>query len=155
MQLDDMDRALLAYLQNDARITNTELARRVNLSPPGLQKRVKKLEEQGIIERYSTILNREAMGFEMLVFVDVSLLRHDPDIVVEFREWANSVPEVLECHHVTGNSDYLLKVLVRNRKHLESFLVEQVTPVRGVADLVTRVVLREVKEATAVPIEIG
>lgn len=152
MQLDDMDRALLAYLQNDARITNTELARRVNLSPPGLQKRVKKLEEQGIIERYSTILNREAMGYEMLVFVDVSLLRHDPEIVVEFREWANGVPEVLECHHVTGNSDYLLKVLVRNRKHLESFLVDQVTPVRGVADLVTRVVLREVKESTAVPI---
>lgn len=153
MQIDDMDKMLLGYLQEDARITNTELARRVNLSPPGLQKRVKKLEENGIIERYSTVLNREAMGYEMIVFVDVSLERHDPDFVTEFREWAQTMPEVLECHHVTGNSDYLLKVLVRNRKHLEQFLVEGLTPVRGVADLVTRVVLNEVKESTTVPIE--
>lgn len=150
--LDEKDLALLQYLQQDARITNTELARRVDLSPPGLQRRVRKLEESGIIERYVTLVNREALGFDMLCFVQVTLQRHEPQANQGFKEAVQHMPEVLECHHVTGEYDYLLKVAVRNRKHLEEFLLNSLTPVPGMDKLRTSLVLREVKTTTAVPL---
>jgi DNA-binding Lrp family transcriptional regulator len=150
--LDEKDLALLQYLQQDARITNTELARRVDLSPPGLQRRVRKLEESGIIERYVTLVNREALGFDMLCFVQVTLQRHEPQANQGFKEAVQSMSEVMECHHITGEYDYLLKVAVRNRKHLEEFLLNSLTPVPGMDKLRTSLVLREVKTTTAVPL---
>jgi DNA-binding Lrp family transcriptional regulator len=150
--LDEKDLALLQYLQQDARITNTELARRVDLSPPGLQRRIRKLEESGIIERYVTLVNREALGFDMLCFVQVTLQRHEPQANQGFKESVQSMSEVMECHHITGEYDYLLKVAVRNRKHLEEFLLNSLTPVPGMDKLRTSLVLREVKTTTAVPL---
>jgi DNA-binding Lrp family transcriptional regulator len=150
--LDEKDLALLQYLQQDARITNTELARRVDLSPPGLQRRIRKLEESGIIERYVTLVNREALGFDMLCFVQVTLQRHEPQANQGFKEAVQSMSEVMECHHITGEYDYLLKVAVRNRKHLEEFLLNSLTPVPGMDKLRTSLVLREVKTTTAVPL---
>ncbi len=152
IELDDVDRALLASLQADARITNTELARRVELSPPGLQKRLKKLEESGVIAQYVTLVNREALGFDMLCFVQVTLQRHEPTAVSHFREAVQRMPEVLECYHLTGEYDYLLKVIVRNRRHLEQFLLETLTPVPGMDKIRTSLVLSEIKTTTAVPL---
>jgi len=151
--LDDKDLALLQHLQQDARITNTELARRVDLSPPGLQRRVRKLEENGIIERYVTLVNREALGFDMLCFVQVTLQRHEPEANKGFKDVVQGMPEVLECYHITGEYDYLLKVAVRNRKHLEEFLLNELTPVHGMDKIRTSLVLREVKTTTAVPLD--
>lgn len=150
--LDEIDRQLLNYLQADARITNTELARRVELSAPGLQRRVRKLEEMGIIESYVTLVNREAVGFDMLCFVQVTLQRHEPQAIRDFKEVIQNMPEVLECFHITGEYDYLLKVVVRNRKHLEQFLLEKLTPVPGMDKIRTSLVLREIKTTTAVPV---
>ncbi|MFZ0545829.1 MAG: Lrp/AsnC family transcriptional regulator [Candidatus Promineifilaceae bacterium] len=150
--LDEKDLALLHHLQEDARITNTELARRVDLSPPGLQRRVRKLEESGVIERYVTVVNREALGFDMLCFVQVTLQRHEPKANKGFKEIVQAMPEVLECYHITGEYDYLLKVVVRNRKHLEEFLLDALTPVPGMDKIRTSLVLREVKTANAVPL---
>lgn len=152
IELDDVDRALLASLQADARITNTELARRVELSPPGLQKRLKKLEESGVIAQYVALVNREALGFDMLCFVQVTLQRHEPTAVSHFREAVQRMPEVLECYHLTGEYDYLLKVIVRNRRHLEQFLLETLTPVPGMDKIRTSLVLSEIKTTTAVPL---
>lgn len=151
--LDEKDLALLRYLQEDARITNTELARRVDLSPPGLQRRVRKLEESGVIERYMTIVNREALGFDMLCLVQVTLQRHEPEANKGFQEVVQSMPEVLECYHITGEYDYLLKVVVRNRKHLEEFLLDDLTPVPGMDKIRTSLVLREVKTTNIVPLD--
>lgn len=151
--LDEKDLALLQYLQEDARITNTELARRVDLSPPGLQRRVRKLEESGVIERYVTIVNREAVGFDMLCFVQVTLQRHDPEANKGFKDIVGGMPEVLECYHITGEYDYLLKVAVRNRKHLEAFLLDALTPVPGMDKIRTSLVLREIKTTNAVPLD--
>jgi DNA-binding Lrp family transcriptional regulator len=151
--LDEKDLALLQYLQEDARITNTELARRVELSPPGLQRRVRKLEESGVIERYVTIVNREALGFDMLCFVQVTLQRHEPKANQGFKDVVQAMPEVLECYHITGEYDYLLKVAVRNRKHLEEFLLDKLTPVPGMDKIRTSLVLREIKTTTAVPLD--
>jgi len=152
IELDEVDRALLASLQEDARITNTELARRVELSPPGLQKRLKKLEDTGVIEQYVTLINREALGFDMLCFVQVTLQRHEPTAVSNFREAVKHMPEVQECYHLTGEYDYLLKVVLRNRRHLEQFLLETLTPVPGMDKIRTSLVLNELKMTTAVPL---
>ncbi len=151
--LDDKDRALLRHLQDDARVTSTELAKRVDLSPPGLQKRVRKLEEMGVIEGYKTLLNREALGFDMLCFVQVTLRRHEPEAIRSFKERIKSMTEVMECHHITGEYDYLLKIVVRNRNHLEQFLVEKLTPLKGMDKIRTSLVLREIKSSTAVPLD--
>lgn len=150
--LDEIDLALLQYLQEDARITNTELARRVDLSPPGLQRRVRKLEESGVIERYATVVNREAVGFDMLCFVQVTLQRHNPEGNKGFKDVVAAMPEVMECYHITGEYDYLLKVAVRNRKHLEAFLLDDLTPVPGMDKIRTSLVLRDIKTTNAVPL---
>jgi DNA-binding Lrp family transcriptional regulator len=148
--LDEIDRDLLNHLQADARITNTELARRVNLSPPGLQKRIRKLEETGIISNYVTLVNRESVGYDMLCFVQVTLQRHEPTAVANFKIAVQVMPEVLECHHITGEYDYLLKITIRNRKHLETFILETLTPVPGMDKIRTSLVLSEIKATTAV-----
>ena len=118
-ELDDLDRVLLNYLQQDARISMAELARRVELSPPGLQKRLRKLEEQGIVDKYATLLDHEAVGYDMLCLVQVSLQRHEPGSVQAFVDAIEVMPEVLECYHTTGEFDYQLKVVIKNRKHFK------------------------------------
>ena len=151
-ELDEKDRALLELLQADARMTNAELARRIDLSPPGLQKRLRRLEEAGVVERYVTLVNREAVGFDMLCFVQVTLQRHEPRAIARFRTLVQEIPEVLECYHLTGEYDYMLKVVVRNRKHLEEFLMEKLTPGPGMDKVRTSLVLSDIKNTTAVPI---
>ncbi len=151
-QLDELDLQILDHLQIEGRVSNAELARRVGLSGPGLQKRVRKLEEAGVITRYAAIVDRESAGFDLLCFVEVTLTHHEPATVDEFRGALRSMPEVLECHHLTGEADYLLKVVVRNHRDLEGFLVERLTAVSGVDRIRTSIVLREVKETTALPL---
>ncbi len=150
--LDNLDRALLRALQEDARRSNVELARLVELSATGLQKRLRRLEEAGVIAGYTARLDREALGYDMLCFVQVTLQRHEPDAVDNFRREVQAMPEVLECHHLTGEFDYLLKVVVRNRKHLERFILNTLTPVRGMDKIRTSLVLSEIKSAAALPI---
>lgn len=150
--LDELDRTLLRALQEDARLSNVELARRVDLSATGLHKRLRRLEESGVITRYIALIDREAVGYDMLCFVQVTLQRHEPDAVENFRREVQSMPEVLECHHLTGEFDYLLKVIVRNQKHLEQFILHTLTPVRGMDKIRTSLVLSELKNSAAIPL---
>ena len=150
--LDEIDRILLSALQLDARQTNAELARQVDLSAAGLHKRLRRLEDAGIITRYVAQVDREAVGYDMLCFVQVTLQRHESDAVDNFRHEVQSMSEVLECHHLTGEFDYLLKVVVRNRKHLEKFILNTLTPVRGMDKIRTSLVLSEIKATTAIPL---
>jgi DNA-binding Lrp family transcriptional regulator len=149
---DDLDKAILRELQQDARISNAELARRVNLSPPAVHARVKRLEEQGHIEQYAMLVNRQSLGYDMLCFVSVNLQPHQVEQVQGFHEAIQGMPEVLECHHVTGDYDYLLKVVARNTQDLERFLLDCLTPAPGVARIHTSLVLREVKTSTSIPL---
>ena len=153
MSIDDIDKKILFLLQNDARMTNAELARRVNLSPPATHARVKRLEENNLIERYATIVNRKKTDYDMLCFVRVSLRLHDLDQVVGFHEAVQEIPEVLECHHVTGDYDYLLKVVAQNTDDLEKLLVKKLTPIPGVAQIHTSLVLKEVKNTNSIPMK--
>lgn len=131
-------------------MTNAELADQVGLSPSGVQKRLKKLEEGGLVKKYATVLDRAGLGYDMLCFVQVSLRVHVPDAVSEFDQAVLGMPEILECHRLTGNFDYLLKVVVHNREHLDHFLMKVLMPLPAVDRVYTSVVLREIKETTTI-----
>ena len=152
--LDAMDRQVLRLLQENGRMTNAELARRVKLSAPGLQKRLRKLEETQVIDRYVTLINRQALGLDFLCFLQVTLSPHpQSDWIGHFCERMEGLPEVLECHHLTGELEYLLKVVVASHQHLETFLFEEVTQIPGVDRIRTSIVINEVKASTALPLD--
>ncbi len=151
--LDPLDLMILRELQADGRMANAELARRVNLSPPAVHARVRRLEEQGVIRSYAALLDRAALGYDMLCFIHISLQLHTSEQVQRFRLAIQEIGEVQECHHVTGEFDYLLKAVVRNSRDLERLLVERLTPIQGVARIHTSLVLSQVKATTALPVE--
>jgi len=153
--LDNLDKAILRVLQTEGRISNVDLAGRVNLSPSAVHGRIRRLEQRGFIQGYAGLLNREKLGYDMLCFINVTLQLHQSENVENFKAVIQSMPEVLECHHVTGEYDYLLKVVVRNRKDLQRFVVDRLTPVPGLAHIRTSLVLSEVKSTTALPVDDG
>ena len=151
-RLDDLDRRLLELLQRHGRATSVELARRLGLSPPGLQRRMRRLEAVGVIRGYTTLVDREAVGLDLLCFVEVKLAHHRPDCVARFRDEVQAIPEVLECHYLTGESDYLIKIVVPNHKALETVLFEGLMRIDGVDRIHTSIVVNEVKASTALPL---
>ncbi len=152
-ELDALDIAILDRLQRDSSISNVELGRQVGLSSPAIHTRIRRLVELGYIQRYTALLDRERLGFDMLCFIQVSLQIHQTEEVESFRRSVAEMPEVLECHHLTGEFDYLLKVAVQNRKALQKFLMDRLTPIRCIARIQTSVVLTEIKSTTLLPID--
>ena len=148
--LDEKDNTLLTHMQNNARLTSAELGKLVNLSPSGVQKRLRKLEENGIVERYATMLNRKNLGYDLLVFVKVTIQGHTVKLIAEFDETIRKMPEVLESHRIIGDADYLLKVVVRDREQLDQFLMERLLSLGSVARVSSYLVLKEVKETTSI-----
>jgi Lrp/AsnC family transcriptional regulator, leucine-responsive regulatory protein len=151
--LDEKDQLLLNHLQENARITNAELGTLVDLSPSGVQKRLRKLEAGGVIKKHTTIVNRKSLGYDLLVFIQVILRGHAPEAVVEFDAAIQAMPAVLECHRVTGSADYLLKVVVGNHEHLDDFLMNHLLPLTAVERVTSNLVLKEVKETTSITFE--
>lgn len=153
LMLDDLDKSLLRALQANGRLSNVELARKISLSPPATHTRLKRLEKDGYIRQYCAVVDREKAGYDLLCFIHISLQMHQVEQVDKFREATHDMPEVLECHHITGEYDYLLKVALKNRKDLERFVVDKITPIPGVARIHTSLVLAEVKSTMALPLE--
>jgi DNA-binding Lrp family transcriptional regulator len=153
IMLDNIDKALLRALQADGRLSNVELSRKINLSPPATHTRLKRLEKDGYIRQYAAIVDREKAGYDLLCFIHISLQMHQVAQVEKFREATRKMPEVLECHHITGEYDYLLKVALHNRKDLEKFVVDKITPIPGVARIHTSLVFTEVKSTMALPLD--
>lgn len=151
--LDETDKSLLRNLQTDGRLSNVELARKINLSPPATLARLRRLEKDGYIRNYTAVVDREKAGYDLLCFIHISMQMHQLEQVENFRKLVREMPEVLECHHITGEYDYLLKVVLRNRKDLERFAVDRLTPIPGVARIHTSLVFTEVKSTTALPLE--
>jgi len=150
---DVKDRVLLRHLQHDARLTSSELGRLVGLSASGVQKRLRKLEESGIVKKYPTVLDRKKLGFDLAIFVQVTIEGHTPALVRAFDEAIQQMPEVLECHRVTGDADYLLKVIVRDHAELDHFLMNRLLPLPSVARVNSNLVLKAVKETTAIGLD--
>ncbi len=150
--LDRTDRSILSELQGNGRITNVELARRVNLSATPCSERVKALEEIGYIEGYRAKLNPGMLQLELLVFVEISLLRTSADVFADFKEAVIKLPQVLECHLVSGNFDYLIKARVADMADYRKLLGETLLTLPGVSESRTYVVMEELKETQALPL---
>jgi Lrp/AsnC family transcriptional regulator, leucine-responsive regulatory protein len=149
---DEIDRIILNELQRTSTITIAELAQRVNLSAAAIHARIKRLEERGVITQYVALVNRDLLGYDMLCFIQVSLKSHDPTTTHEFRSRIAAMPEVLECHQMIGDIDYLMKVILRNKNDLQRFLMERLIPIPGVAHVKTSLALDEIKSTTVIPV---
>ena len=150
--LDALDRAILTVLQEDARISNAELARRVGLSPSPCLRRVRELETSGVIRRFVTLLEPAAVGLPVSIFVNVTLERQIEGALEGFEAALLDRPEVMECYLMTGDSDYLLRVVVPDLPAYERFLMDHLTRIPGVASIKSSVSLNQVKYRTALPL---
>lgn len=150
--LDRIDRKILIELQKNGRISNTELARRINLSATPCVERVKSLERTGFIQGYHAELNAALLNLELLVFVEISLLRTSADIFDDFRDAVFKLPQILECHLISGDFDYLVKARVADMVAYRKFLGETLLTLPGVRESRTYVVMETVKEFQSLPL---
>ena len=148
MDLDYKDKHLLEELQKNSRITNAELAKRIGLSPSSTLERVKKLEISGFIDKYIAILNPRKAGYSCFTFVEVKLARHGETPVENFISSIAHIPEVLECHHITGEADFLLKVATKDIPAYEELILHQLSALTNVQTMKTSVVLSTFKNET-------
>jgi Lrp/AsnC family leucine-responsive transcriptional regulator len=151
--MDKIDAEILQNLQRSGRITNSELAKRVGLSAPSVLERVRKLEESGVIIGYSARIDPEKIGRGTTCFVAVSLALHQQDSIKSFRKEIDAIPEVLECYHITGEEDYLLRVVVRDMQHYRDLLINRLTKIPGVSKLKTMVVLSPLINKTELEVD--
>lgn len=153
-KLDRIDKHILQLMQSNGRISNLELADKVGLSPTPCSRRVKRLEESGIIDRHVTLLKEEALGLDLTVMVSIAMDRHTPERFENFEKTVSTFPEILECYIVTGQSaDFLLKVVVKDMRHYEQFLLGRLTSLEGVSGVHSSFVLRKVVDKTELPLD--
>ncbi len=150
MNLDDTDRKILNLLQANALLTIREIAGQINLSITPVHDRIKKLEREGVIERYVTLLNRKALGRSLTVYCFVTLDKQRQESFLEFNDAIRQMPEVLECAVVSGNFDYLLKVVVGDMDEYNTFYQSKLSVLKSVSHMSSSFVMEEVKSTTAI-----
>ncbi|MCU6432564.1 Lrp/AsnC family transcriptional regulator [Undibacterium sp. Jales W-56] len=150
MQLDATDMKILHFLQSEGRISNQDLADRVFLSPSSCLRRVRMLEEAGIISRYSAVLDATALGLEVDAFVQVTMRRDVEQWHENFSAALQSWPEVVGSYIITGDANYLLRVKARNLKHYSSFVLERLYKTTGVLDIRSNIVLQTLKDTNEI-----
>jgi Lrp/AsnC family leucine-responsive transcriptional regulator len=154
MKLDRTDRRILLAMQDNGRISNLELAEKVGLSPTPCSRRVKRLEESGLIRQHVTLLNQSMLGLKLTAYIGISMDRHTPDRFETFEAEIADYPEVMECSVVTGqSSDYLLKAVVPDMEYYEQFLLGRLTRIAGVTGVHSSFELRRVVYRTELPLE--
>ena len=149
--MDAKDRRILRELQRDGRLTNAELAERVNLSPSPCLRRVRNLEKAGVIDRYVAIVDREAAGYPITAFVQVTLDRHDREVVEGFERRVRETPQILTCHLLTGSSDYMLQIVVAGLDAYEDFMRNTLHTTPGIATINTSLVYGTIKDTVELP----
>jgi len=155
MEIDELDRAsrqILEALQADARLSTQALAEKVGLSATPVWRRVKELEERGVIRAQVVLLYREKIGLSICVLANVSLVRHSEGAVEQFERLVATQREIIECHAITGEADYVIKVVAADMKAYDLFLQQNIFKLPGVSSVRSNVVLREVKYETALPV---
>ena len=150
MKLDPTNKQILSILQEDGSITNAELSKKIGLAPASTLERVKKLEKNGIIRKYVALVDAEKIGKEIAVFVEITMNAHSSDSIKQFSREIAKIPEVLECHHVAGDSDFLLKVITDSIKSYETFALEKLAVLPHVGTVNTHFVLSMIKSETAI-----
>ena len=153
MKLDRYDRRILEELQRDGRISNQDLADRIGLSPSPCLRRVRALEESGIIRGYAALLDAKALGLNLMAILSISMDKHTPDRFERFDAAVAAIPEVLECLLITGrDADYQLKVIVRDMDAYQDLLLNTITRIEGVTGVHSSFVLRRVVERASLPL---
>ena len=150
-----MDLRILDQLQHDGSLTNVELAKRVSLSPSPCLARVKALENSGVIQRYVALASATALGLGMTVFISISLRAQSRVTLAEFEAHIALHNEIMECYLMTGDSDYLLRVVVSDMAALERFILEQLSPIPGVEKIRSSFALKQVRYKTALPLPLN
>lgn len=154
MELDRTDRKILALMQQNGRISNLELAERIGLSPTPCSRRVKRLEESGIIRQHVTLLDADKLGLGIKVIVGVSMDRHTPERFDNFAEQIRQYPEVVECSIVTGQeADFLVTAMLPDMSFFEEFLLGRLTRIEGVTGVHSSFVLRKLIDRTELPLD--
>ncbi len=152
-KLDSIDRKILRELQVNSKITNTELAKKVNLSPTPCLERVKRLQEQGYIERYTSILNAEKLGYNLLAFIEITLDRTNKNVFDDFSAYVQQLEQIQECHMIAGGFDYLVKARFRSMKDYRHFLGNILGNYPAILSTKTYLAMEHVKEYGALPVK--
>ncbi len=152
MQLDKIDNKLLVLLQEDSKQTNKELSNKLNLSVTAVYERIKKLEKAGIIDKYVALVKKEKINKGFVAFCHIKLVKHSQEYVVKFEREVANLNEVLECYHISGDYDYLLKVLVEDMEAFREFMVEKLTSINHIGSTHSMFMINEVKHTTAITI---
>lgn len=150
MELDDTDKKLLLFLQEDCKQTTKELSNKLGLSVTAVYERVKKLENAGVISRYVALLDRKKVNREFIVLCHVKLTQHRKEFVLQFEKEVMNLQEVTECFHVSGDYDYILKVGVRNIEDYRNFMLTKLTTLQHIASTHSSFMISEVKNTTAI-----
>ena len=152
MAFDTIDKTLLELLQEDSKQTNKELSNKLILSVTAVYERIKKLEKAGVIEKYVALVNKEKINKSFVAFCNIKLLQHSQEYVMKFEREVNNLPEVVECYHISGDYDYLLKVLVADMKEFREFMVKKLTTINHIGSTHSTFMINEVKYTTAISV---
>ncbi|SFA91938.1 Lrp/AsnC family transcriptional regulator, leucine-responsive regulatory protein [Flavobacterium swingsii] len=152
MNLDEIDKNLLKLLQTDSKKTTKELSSKLNLSVTAVYERVKKLEREGIIEKHVVLLNRKKVEKGFVVFCHIKLIQHTKEFLTKFESQVIKLHEVLECHHVSGDYDYILKIVLKDMEEYREFLVEKLTTLEHIGSTHSTFMISEVKNTTVIEI---
>jgi len=152
MKMDLTDQKLLELLQQDCKQTNKELSNKLNLSVTAIYERIKKLEKTGVISKYVALVRKEKINKGFVAFCHVKLVQHSQEYVVKFEKEVTNLTEVLECYHISGDYDYLLKVLVQDIEAFREFMVRKLTTINHIGSTHSMFMINEVKHTTAISI---
>lgn len=152
MTFDDIDKKLLTLLQHDSKPTNKELSNKLNLSVTAVYERIKKLEREGVISKYVALVKKQKVDKTFVAFCHIKLVQHTQDYVVKFEKEVTNLAEVLECYHISGDYDYLLKVIVKDMEAFREFMVKKLTSISHIGSTHSMFVINEVKHTTAINI---
>ena len=156
MEIDRFDRQIFQILQHEGRISNQELAERIGLSPSPCLRRVRALEESGVIQGYRALLDAKTLGLSLMALIYISMDKHIPERFEHFEKAIRTLDEVLECLLVTGqDADYQLKVIVRDMDAFQELLLNRITRIQGVTGVHSSFVLRRVVDKTAIPVDLN
>lgn len=152
MVFDKVDKKLLELLQLDSKQTNKELSNKLNLSVTTVYERIKKLERENVINKYVALVNKEMVDKSFVAFCQIKLAQHSQDFVIKFEKDVANLTEVLECYHISGDYDYLLKVLVKDMEAFREFMVNRLTKISLIGSTHSTFMISEVKHTTAINI---
>lgn len=151
-RFDQTDKRILEILQENAKITNAQLSKEIGLSPAPTLERVKKLETNGVIKSYHAFLDQQEIGLGVSTFITVTLVGHRKDYINSFVERINQIPEVVECHHITGQGDFMLKVVSADISSYQKLILEVISEIPEIDDMQSTVILSTFKNSKVMPL---